>query len=181
MATENGIKIVIGEVANPQSKNELLRCDAMARYTYISKIHRDKCIQCYRRIHGPKMKAPEFLANLSPQEFDNLPIVGSILCNLTNREYRLRKFPAYTIQRRCGAVPAYTWGYVQFASQKQIDATNVNLTSRLHKIRKLNAKRENTDTPSVEPIPYDAVAAARQAVDEEYDVISRRSLGKNRD
>ena len=108
------VTLIIGDKLTGKSKNTLLRCDASARYLYIIGISETSCWPCMKKRGATAVPLAEPLFQESALVLE--PLMHYVLADLDQETYKRTRFPAYTIQRRCGAIPAYTWGYAQFAT-----------------------------------------------------------------
>lgn len=87
--------------------NSMLRCDCLAPLLYVS--HMTNCAVCKDRAHGALHGYPDAYVQLHR----DATLHAKIMALDTRTDlYRKLLFPAYTLQRRCGANPVYFRKYV---------------------------------------------------------------------
>jgi hypothetical protein len=130
-------KSIVGEVtivdvsinarATKDMVNSLLRCDCMAPQIFLSHIaHCDACRGKSIATHSLRLLPKDTLHRFIER--------------MTKQRYNASKLPAYTLQRRCGAVLAYAERYIhEVATPPQAKRT---LAYRQKRLEIRNAKHE---------------------------------------
>lgn len=138
------LAITINHDATKKTINSILRCDCLAKQVYL--VSSIICQHCQRND-----------SNSPPREHTHVVTVRrnntlhEFMLGITPRKYKHSRLPAYSLQRRCGAVSEYFDTYVdQIMTEKQRKSTMAYRDKRLtlreaHDARQDDPKRSTPD------------------------------------
>lgn len=115
--------------------NSILRCDCLARQVYM--VYSLRCDKCQRLpgAMGSWRHTVRVRANDTLHHF---------ITSLTSRSYKHSNLPAYTLQRRCGAIEAYLDRYMkEVMTPAQAIRTLAFREKRLEIREALNARQDD--------------------------------------
>jgi hypothetical protein len=117
--------------------NSIFRCDCLAKQVYLA--HNVRCDLCYgHRNYEVARESPRHVVHVRAND-----TLHEFLLRLTHSAYKKSALPAYTLQRRCGAVPEYLDRYLELMTEAQTMRT-LEYREKRRKIREaLNARQDD--------------------------------------
>ena len=124
--------------------NSILRCDCLAKQVYMA--HGVRCNDCTRtrrsvgHSHAGEAEAPRHAIRVRADD-----TLHEFITRLTKHKYSKSNLPAYTLQRRCGAVAAYLDRYMrEVMTPRQAARTIAYRRKRLELREALDARQKDT-------------------------------------
>jgi hypothetical protein len=122
--------------------NSMLRCDCLAQQIFLSHVaHCDLCASFSiparkKGEYPPSEQRAKHVIRVLPQH-----TLHAFIMRLSKEDYRKSSLPAYTLQRRCGAVTAYLDRYLARVATVKQNGRAVDYRKKRLEVR--DGKREN--------------------------------------
>lgn len=126
--------------------NSILRCDCLAKQVFMS--YKVCCDACQQQQSNMSQSLNLLTHRIRVRPDDTL---HNFIMQLTTRTYKHSRLPAYTLQRRCGAIQAYLDRYINvIIAPNQTTRTIAYRKKRLDIREALNARQNDSQksTPS---------------------------------
>ena len=128
--------------------NSIFRCDCLAKQVFLA--HSVRCDDCFGYRAGHVItEQPKHKIHVRADD-----TLHKFIMKLTKQKYQKSNLPAYTLQRRCGAVKAYLDKYIaDIMTPAQATRTLEYRNKRLRIREALNARQKRTTAGATSPDP----------------------------
>lgn len=119
--------------------NSILRCDCLAQQVYLA--HNVRCDVCQKKrsIIRQSLDPPTHHVRVRPED-----TLHNFIMKLTERSYKRSSLPAYTLQRRCGAIQKYLDRYMKMVMTPAQTVRTMEYRKKRLDIREaLNARQDD--------------------------------------